>query len=241
MNNAWCRAVAGAALAVAASALAQAPADPLAGAERIGGSGRATAFRQNGNVLLAIPASTLGKPMLWYTEVVGMPAGTVASNGLEVNSALVRLERHGSLVHVRDLSTVNQRRAAPVSAGVGGAGPFAGVPARPAHGVARGRPAGGLLHTRYRSSTTRRRRAGPQGPDRPLPAGEGQPAGRGQRPGQAHHLLPGPGIPRTLEALHHRRRAAVAAGVRGSGLLQRHPRAGRAHAASRTRTGRPRT
>jgi hypothetical protein len=119
MNNAWCRAVAGAALAVAASALAQAPADPLAGAERIGGSGRATAFRQNGNVLLAIPASTLGKPMLWYTEVVGMPAGTVASNGLEVNSALVRLERHGSLVHVRDLSTVNQRRAAPVSADPG--------------------------------------------------------------------------------------------------------------------------
>lgn len=128
MEIRWERAVVGAVVgwALVASAAAQGAGDPLAGAERIGSSSRATVYRQGGNVLMALPASTLGKPMLWYTEVVGMPAGGVANNGLEVNSALVRLERHGALVHVRDLSTANQRRPAPAPAdplGVPGSAP----------------------------------------------------------------------------------------------------------------------
>jgi hypothetical protein len=32
--------------------------------------------------------------------------------GLEVNNALARLERVGNIVHVRDMSTVQKRRAA---------------------------------------------------------------------------------------------------------------------------------
>ena len=31
-----------------------------------------------------MPASALGKPLLWYTEVVGVPTGMVASDGLEI-------------------------------------------------------------------------------------------------------------------------------------------------------------
>ena len=108
------------ATAVMAQAPAAAPggADPLAGAEIVGSNGRMTVYRQGASVLLALPAAALGQPLLWYTEVVGMPAGGVARNGLEVNSALVRFERQGGLVHVRDLSTVNQRRPAPVAGGV---------------------------------------------------------------------------------------------------------------------------
>jgi hypothetical protein len=69
------------------------------------------------------------------------------------------------------------------------------LPAREAHGRAPGRPAGGLLHVEYTAFEPHRRGTGQAGADRPLPAGKGQPGGRRQRPGQAHHLLPGPGIP----------------------------------------------
>ncbi|CAD5373320.1 conserved exported hypothetical protein [Rubrivivax sp. A210] len=84
-------------------------ASPLEGARQIG-AGRLTAFSKEGHILVTVPADALGKPFLWYTEVVGVPAGMVAGNGLGVGSMLARLERQGDLLHVRDLSTVQQRR-----------------------------------------------------------------------------------------------------------------------------------
>jgi hypothetical protein len=88
---------------------AAAQADPLSGAQRVGG-GRLATFRKAGHVLVVVAAADLGKPLLWYTEVLGVPAGMVASQGLEVNTLLTRLERQGDVVHARDLSTQQGRR-----------------------------------------------------------------------------------------------------------------------------------
>ena len=78
-------------------------------AERIG-SGRVTAYRVGANLLLELPPAALGQPMLWYTEAVSLPPGVVVDS-LEVTNTLVRLERIGNLVHVRDLGGTQKRRA----------------------------------------------------------------------------------------------------------------------------------
>jgi hypothetical protein len=78
-------------------------------AERIG-SGRVTAWRVAANTLLELPPAALGKPMLWYTEAVALPPGVVVES-LEAGNTMVRLERHGNFVHVRDLSGTQKRRA----------------------------------------------------------------------------------------------------------------------------------
>jgi hypothetical protein len=104
-----------------AGALAQAPAAPppagpagaesvLKDAERIG-SGRLTAWRAGNRTLVALPSDALGKPVLWYTEVVAVPAGVVAKDGLEVSNTLARFERVGNTVYLRDLGTSIKRRA----------------------------------------------------------------------------------------------------------------------------------
>jgi hypothetical protein len=124
------------AAAASQPAVAAQPADPAAvlqGAERIG-AGRVTAYRKGASTLVVLPQGTIGKPLLWYTEVVRVPAGAVtADKGLGVTSRLARFERVGNVIHVRDLSTTQQRRAgatpgeAPVpgdsTAGVPGAAP----------------------------------------------------------------------------------------------------------------------
>lgn len=96
-----------------AQAAAQRPANVeqlLQGAELIG-SGRVRAYRIEDHTLVVLPPGATGKPILWYTEVVRVPAGVVASDGLEITNALARLERVGDAVHVRDLSAVTKRRA----------------------------------------------------------------------------------------------------------------------------------
>ena len=112
---AWAQAAAAqpAAASQPAAAAAQ-PADPAAvlqGAERIG-AGRFTAYRKGASTLVVLPPGSVGKPLLWYTEVVRVPAGAVtADKGLQVSSRLARFERVGNVIHVRDLSTTQQRRA----------------------------------------------------------------------------------------------------------------------------------
>jgi hypothetical protein len=359
---AWSQAAAPQPAAPAASQPAN-PAAVLQGAERIG-AGRFTAYRKGASTLVVLPPGSVGKPLLWYTEVVRVPAGATTSRGLQVGSRLARFERVGNVVHVRDLSTTQQRRAgaapgeAPVpadgSTGVPGAAPtdpkvrpidvalsssetgaliasFPIVGSLPDGGLvvdvtatfsndvaaATGRTVLGTVgavpaavdpsksyidsvrvrgdaltvrsHITFLSALRADPGAGPQPVsvvlghsivflpekpmaarpadprigffqnaytefeaergtaqdtqvgDRTLPAGEGQPGSVRQRSRQAHHLLPGPRHARALETVHHRRRAAVAAGLRSGGFQQRHPRAGRAHAGCRTRTGRPRT
>jgi hypothetical protein len=96
------------------------PADPAAvlqGAERIG-AGRFAAYRKDGSTLLVLPPGSIGKPLLWYSEVVRVPAGAVtAERGLQVAALLARFERVGNLVHVRDLSTTQNRRAGAAQGG----------------------------------------------------------------------------------------------------------------------------
>ena len=107
-----------------AAALAQAPAPapavlPPAGpaspesvlkdAQRIG-SGRLTAWRAGSRTIIALPADALGKPVVWYTEVVSVPAGMVA-DGLEINNTLARFERVGDTVYLRDMGTSIKRRS----------------------------------------------------------------------------------------------------------------------------------
>ena len=83
----------------------------LQSAKRLG-AGRVTAWRLGTNTLVALPASAIGKPLLWYSEVVRVPAGAVtADRGLQVSSLLARFERVDNIVHVRDLSTTQRRRA----------------------------------------------------------------------------------------------------------------------------------
>jgi hypothetical protein len=128
---AWSQAAAPQPAAPAASQPAN-PAAVLQGAERIG-AGRFTAYRKGASTLVVLPPGSVGKPLLWYTEVVRVPAGATTSRGLQVGSRLARFERVGNVVHVRDLSTTQQRRAgaapgeAPVpadgSTGVPGAAP----------------------------------------------------------------------------------------------------------------------
>jgi hypothetical protein len=62
------------------------PADPAAvlqGAERLG-AGRFAAYRKGASTLVVLPPGHIGKPLLWYTEVVRVPAGVVADKGLQV-------------------------------------------------------------------------------------------------------------------------------------------------------------
>jgi len=112
----WAQATAAqpAAAASQPAATAAQPTDPAAvlqGAERIG-AGRVTAYRKGASTLVVLPPGSVGKPLLWYTEVVRVPAGAVtADKGLQVNSRLARFERVGNVIYVRDLSTTQQRRA----------------------------------------------------------------------------------------------------------------------------------
>jgi len=124
------------AAASAPAAAASSPADPsavLQGAQRIG-AGRIAAYRKGNSTLVVLPPASIGKPLLWYSEVVRVPAGAVtADRGLQVASLLARFERVGNHVHVRDLSTTQKRRAgalpsevpstADTPAGVPGAAP----------------------------------------------------------------------------------------------------------------------
>jgi len=120
--------IAARAQAPAQAATADAMAAALQGAERMGQGGRFVAYRKAGSTLVLLPPGALGKPLLWYTEAVTLPAGMVANNGLEINNTLARFERVGNLVHVRDLGTVQKRRAGPP-----GVEPAPGqVPASPA-------------------------------------------------------------------------------------------------------------
>jgi Met-zincin/Domain of unknown function (DUF5117) len=96
--------------APAAAASASSTADTaLKDAERLG-SGRLTAWRAGNRTLVALPADALGKPVIWYTEVVSVPAGMVIE-GLEINNTLARFERVGNTVYLRDLGTAIKRRA----------------------------------------------------------------------------------------------------------------------------------
>ncbi|MCA3574495.1 MAG: zinc-dependent metalloprotease [Aestuariivirga sp.] len=74
----------------------------LAGAELVG-SGPISVYEKKGSVILSLPRAVFDRPFIWYAEVVSLPPGAV-SDGLEAGRLLARIERHGNLVIVRDLT-----------------------------------------------------------------------------------------------------------------------------------------
>ena len=104
--------------AAAAPLTASQPADPAAvlqGAERIG-AGRFTAYRKGASTLVVLPPGSVGKPLLWYTEVVRVPAGAVtADKGLQVSSSAgplrARGQRHPRARPEHDAEAPRRRRA----------------------------------------------------------------------------------------------------------------------------------
>lgn len=101
----------GAPSGAAAAEAAASPEALLNSAESLG-SGRVSAWRFQGKTLVGLPPAVLGRPLVWYTEAVSVPAGVVANDGVEINNTLVRFERQGDVIHLRDLSTTLRRRAA---------------------------------------------------------------------------------------------------------------------------------
>ncbi|MCU0790538.1 MAG: DUF5117 domain-containing protein, partial [Nitratireductor sp.] len=87
---------------VAAEDAAPTPQSVLEGAELVG-KGPISVYSKKGNVILSLPREAFGRPFIWYSEVVGLPAGVV-SDSLEAASILAQLERHGDRVVVRDLN-----------------------------------------------------------------------------------------------------------------------------------------
>lgn len=86
----------------AAETAAPTPQSVLEGAELVG-KGPISIYSKKGSVILSLPRESFGRPFIWYSEVVGLPAGVV-SDSLEAASILARLERHGDRVVVRDLN-----------------------------------------------------------------------------------------------------------------------------------------
>lgn len=82
--------------------------DALIQGAKLAGPGRIAAYTKEGRLLLLLPADALGKPFIWYSEVVGLPAGVV-SDALQAGSALARFERHDGRILARDLTTTSSR------------------------------------------------------------------------------------------------------------------------------------
>ncbi|PZF78285.1 hypothetical protein DK847_00205 [Aestuariivirga litoralis] len=74
----------------------------------LAGPGRIGAYSKGGKLLLLLPAESLGKPFIWYAEVVGLPAGVV-SDSLQAAGLLARFERRNGVVLARDLTTKSTR------------------------------------------------------------------------------------------------------------------------------------
>lgn len=95
-----------------APAMAQSAATPsvesLTQGASVAGKGRIAAYRKDGKLMLLVPTDALGKPFIWYAEVVGLPAGVV-SDALQAASLLARFERHDKTLLVRDLTTKSSR------------------------------------------------------------------------------------------------------------------------------------
>lgn len=75
---------------------------------KLAGPGRIAAYTKEGRLMLLLPAEALNKPFIWYSEVVGLPAGVV-SDALEACSVLARFERHDGKILARDLTTKSTR------------------------------------------------------------------------------------------------------------------------------------
>jgi hypothetical protein len=74
--------------------------------------GPAQLYRKDDKYLLAIRPEVIGRLLHWYAEAVQMPADVVSSTDNAVGETVVRLERRGKKVFVRDLVGTTAKRVA---------------------------------------------------------------------------------------------------------------------------------
>lgn len=85
--------------------------EALEAAEQLG-EGPAQLYTVDGNTLLAIHPSVFGKMIHWYSEAVQLPPNAVSTSGNAIGETVVRLERRGDKVFIRDLGSEFDKRLA---------------------------------------------------------------------------------------------------------------------------------
>ncbi|MCF6233880.1 MAG: zinc-dependent metalloprotease [Rhodobacteraceae bacterium] len=76
------------------------------------GEGVAQIYEKQGKTLLAVQPETFGLLFHWYLEAVAQPAQMVSVNGNAIGQTVMKLERRGNRVYVRDLTAGLEKRAA---------------------------------------------------------------------------------------------------------------------------------
>ncbi len=75
------------------------------------GQGPAQLYQLDDKLLLALPTGAFNRDFLWYAEAAQMPTALVAVEGNAIGETMIRLQRRGNQVFVRDLSTSVTKRA----------------------------------------------------------------------------------------------------------------------------------
>ncbi|MFC3613322.1 zinc-dependent metalloprotease [Lutimaribacter marinistellae] len=88
----------------------------LAGATQLG-EGPGQLWEKDGQTFLTLPPDLLNRIFMWYAEAVSLPVGVISSGGNAIGETVVRLERRGDTIFVRDLAGESARRAAVSNAG----------------------------------------------------------------------------------------------------------------------------
>lgn len=89
----------------------QSIAELLDGATPVG-EGIAQIYQKEGQTLLALESAAFGRLFHWYAEAVVQPPQLVSNNGTAVGETVMRLERRGNRVFLRDLVSGFDKRAA---------------------------------------------------------------------------------------------------------------------------------
>ena len=76
------------------------------------GEGPAQLYELDGRTVLVFPSDMLDRMFMWYAEAVSLPVGVVSTSGNAIGETIVRLERRGDTIFVRDLAGASARRAA---------------------------------------------------------------------------------------------------------------------------------
>lgn len=93
-----------------ADANAQKTAALIEGARRMGNS-PVVAYHKPGSLALSISSAAIGRPFLWYAELLAAPVGVVTT-GHEATTLIVQLERNGNRLFLRDLTAPSKEQAA---------------------------------------------------------------------------------------------------------------------------------
>jgi len=80
------------------------------------GDGPVQVWQKNGQTMLSLSPSVFDALVLWYAEAVRLPTEVVSVQGNGIGETVVRLERRGDKVYVRDLAGEVERRSPSIPA-----------------------------------------------------------------------------------------------------------------------------